>query len=121
MAKKRRLSPNDLAREKTYFANLKKIQGYAPHRTEYSVAEIEPVEERCDSLRELEAQKAAELKDIRDQIADADTSFVEKNDGAALQAASQFGEDSPEYQSLGRKRKSERKTGGRRSGKPVTN
>ena len=115
MAKNKRLSPNQLAEEKGYFANLKKVQGYAPHRPEYKVEAIQPVEDECDTLRELEAQKVAELKSIRDQIAAADTRFVEKNDGAALQTASQFGEDSAEYQSLGRKRKSERKTGGRRS------
>lgn len=116
MAKNKRLSPNELAKEKGYFANLKKIQDYAPHRAEYKVEAIEPVEGECDNLRELEAQKVAELKAVRDQIAAADTRLVEKNDGAAVQVASQFGEDSAEYQSLGRTRKSERKTGGRRSG-----
>ena len=114
MAKKRRLSPNRLAEEKSYFASLKKIQNYTPLRAEYKVTAIQAVEGEGDELRVLEAQKKAELDEIRDRIAEVDTSFVEKNDGAAIQVAAQYGEDSPEYQSLGRKRKSERKTGGRR-------
>lgn len=110
MAKKTRLSPNKLAKEKESFANLKAITGYSPARAEYEVAVIQPIVDAGDSLRVLEAQKKAELADIRDQIAAKDSEFVEKNDGAALQVAAQYGEDSPEYQSLGRKRKSERRT-----------
>jgi len=116
MAKKARLSPNKLAKEKGYFANLKQIAGYDPRKPEYEVAAIQPVADRLDASLERESQLMAELAQVRDSIAEDSTTFVEKNDGAALQVAAQYGEDSVEYQSLGRTRKSERKTGGRKSG-----
>lgn len=116
MARNRRLSPNRLAQEKAYFANLKAIAGYTPLRAEYKVAAIQPIADECDSLRVLETQKQAELNEIKDRIAASDTALVEKIDGSAGQVGAQFGEDSAEYASLGRKRKSERKTGGRKSG-----
>lgn len=115
MARNRRLSPNKLAQEKGYFANLKAIAGYTPLRAEFKVAEIQPIADECDSLRVLEAQKQAELDEIKDRIAASDTALMAKLDGAAGQVGAQFGEDSAEYASLGRKRKSERRTGGRRS------
>ena len=52
----------------------------------------------------------ARLAEVRDILAENGTLFVEKNDGSVIQVAAQYGEDSPEYQSLGRKRKSERGT-----------
>lgn len=116
MAKNKRLSPNDLAKEKGYFANLKKIEGYDPRNPAYTVEAIETVVERIDARLEREAQLLGELAEVRDFLAADCTTLVEKNDGAALQTAAQYGEDSTQYQSLGRKRKSERKTGGRRSG-----
>lgn len=115
MARNRRLSPNKLALEKGYFANLKAIAGYAPLRPEFKVTEIQPIADECDSLRVLETQKQAELDDIKDRIAASDTTFVARLDGSAGQIGAQFGEDSTEYQSIGRTRKSERKSGGRRS------
>lgn len=115
MARNRRLSPNKLALEKGYFANLKAIAGYSPARAEFKVEEIQPIADSCDSLRVLEAQKQAELDEIKDRIAASDTALMAKLDGAAGQCGAQFGEDSAEYASLGRKRKSERRTGGRRS------
>jgi len=110
VAKKKRLSPNKLAKEKGYFANLKKIVGYEPRKAEYEVAAIQPIVDRLDDSLEREAQLLAELATVRDSIAEDGTALSEKNDGAALQTAAQFGEDSPEVQSLGRTRKSERKT-----------
>lgn len=113
MAKKKRLSPNRLAQEKGYFANLKAIADYKPQRDEYKVEAIQPIEDEGDRLRTLEAQKLTELADIRDLLAENDGKFEEKLDGAAVQVAAQYGEDSPEYQSMGRTRKSERNSGRR--------
>lgn len=113
MAKNARLSPNKLAKEKENFASLKQITGYDPRKDEYKVANIQTVVDRLDASLEREAQLNAELDTLRDQIAADCTALSEKNDGAALQVAAQFGEDSNEYQSLGRKRKSERATGRR--------
>lgn len=111
MAKNTRLSPNKYAKEKAQFAALKKITDYEPRKEEYAVAAIEPVINGIDSKLEREAQILAELAALRDEIAADCTILVEKNDGAALQVAAQYGDDSTEWQSLGRTRKSERATG----------
>ena len=109
MAEKRRLSPNKLAELKASFAGLKSIAGYAPVKTEYSVASIQPVETAIDNLTTQEAQLAAQLADVRDQLADKGAQFTEKMKGAGQQVIGQFGDDSAELQALGRKRSSERK------------
>lgn len=110
MAKNKRLSPNELSREKGYFTNLKNISGYRSQNPAYEVAAIQPIEDLIESSLDEETRLVARLAEVRDIIAENSTKFVEKNDGAALQVAAQFGEDSPEYQSMGRTRKSERST-----------
>ncbi len=110
MARNKRLSPNQLTEEKGYFTNLKNIAAYKSQKPEYAVAAIQTVVDTLDSALTEETQLIARLAEVRDIIAANSTSFIEKNDGAVIQVAAQFGEDSPEYQSLGRKRKSERAT-----------
>lgn len=113
MAKNTRLSPNQLAKEKTYFENLKAIEGYRSQKPEYEVAAIQAVVTDLDASIARESTLLAELAEVRDIIAAKGTELVQKNDGSVIQVAAQFGEDSPQYQSLGRKRKSERRTGRR--------
>ena len=110
MAKNKRLSPNKLAKEKGYFTNLKNIAGYRSLKPEYEVAVIQVVEDELDDFLVEETQLLARLATVRDKIAERGTTFAEKNDGSVTQVAAQFGENSPEYQSLGRTRKSERST-----------
>lgn len=110
MAKKKRLSPNEITAEKGYFENLKNISGYTSQKPEYGVAAIQTVVNDLDAAIAEEAVLLTRLDEVRDIIADKSNSLSEKNDGAVIQVAAQFGEDSPEYQSLGRKRKSERST-----------
>ena len=108
MPKNRRLSPNQIAEEKRYFSNLKNITGYHSLKPDYEVTAIQTVVDELDAAIAEEPQLMARLAQFRDIIADKSCQLVEKNDGAVIQVAAQFGEDSPEYQSLGRKRKSER-------------
>ena len=110
MAKNKRLSPNQLAQELGYFTNLKNIAAYHSLKPEYEVASIQADVDALNAVLTEETRLLARLSQVRDIIAEKGTSIVQKNDGAAIQAAAQFGEDSPEYQSLGRKRKSERAT-----------
>lgn len=110
MAKKTRLSPNKLADLKADFAGLKTIGDYAPMNAEYKVSEIQPVETAIDELTEQEAQLVAQLGEVRDQIADKGTLFMQKMKGAGQQVIAQYGDDSPEIQKLGRVRSSERGT-----------
>lgn len=113
MAKKKRLSPNQLAKEKAYFENLKAMEGYRSQNPEYEIAAIQSVVDEVDETTAREATLLAEIAEVRDILAEKGTELAAKNDGAAIQVAAQFGEDSSQYQSLGRKRKSERLTRGR--------
>jgi hypothetical protein len=113
MAKNKRLSPNKLAELKGEFANLKTITDYTPLNDAYKVSAIDPVETALNTLLPQEAQIVAQLADIRDQIAAKGTEFAQKMKGARQQAIAQFGEDSPQIQSLGLKRSSEKLTGKR--------
>lgn len=110
MARNKRLSPNQLAQVKSEFAGLKTVAGYAPVNAEYKVNEIEPIETAIDELTGQEAQLLVQLADVRDQLAEKGTAFVQKMKGAAQQVTAQFGDDSAEIQALGRVRSSERGT-----------
>lgn len=113
MAKKKRLSPNEIAEERRNFENLKEIEDYRSQRPEYEVAAIQIVDDELDEALSEEAVLLKRLDEVRDTIAEKSNLLAEKMDGAVIQVAAQFGEDSPEIQSLGRKRKSERATGKR--------
>jgi ribosomal 50S subunit-associated protein YjgA (DUF615 family) len=115
MAKDKRLSPNQLAEEEGYFNNLKNISDYHSQNPDYAVAAIQPIVDTIRSATVEETQLLARLAEVRDILAKNGTLLVTKNDGAVIQVAAQYGEDSPEYQSLGRKRKSERGTSRKRS------
>lgn len=121
MAQNKRLSPNQLAEIKSNFAGLKQIQGYAPIKDDYKVTAIQPVETALDNLLLQEAQLERQLADVRDQIAEKSTDLVRRMNGAVQQVIAQFGDDSPELQALGRKRKSERATRRPKSGGGTTN
>lgn len=121
MTRRKRLSPNQLAEEKGYFSNLKNISAYRSLKPEYEVSAIQAVVDELDAAMTEEPQLMARLAAVRDIIAEKGYQLAEKNDGAVIQVAAQFGEDSPEYQSLGRKRKSERRTRRRSAGNGTGN
>lgn len=108
MAKKVRLSPNQLAKLKADFAGLRGIGDYAPQKSEFAVTAIQPIEDEIDQLLGQEAQMLADLDALRDKIAEKGTAFSQKMKGAAQQIIGQYGDDSPEIQAVGRKRSSER-------------
>ena len=117
MPKSKRLTPNKMAEVKASFEGLKSISDYAPIKNEFKTAEIKTVADSLDALLEQEAQILAQLGDVRDQIADQGTMFLQKMKGAAQQIIAQYGDDSAEIQKLGRIRSSERAT--RKPKKPI--
>ena len=114
MAKKRRLSPNALAKLKDDFAGLRGITDYRPTKSEYDVATIQTVDTTYDDLLDEEARAEAHLADVRNQIADNGTEYTLKMKGSRQQVIAQYGDDSPEFEAVGGKRTSNRRTGGRR-------
>jgi ribosomal 50S subunit-associated protein YjgA (DUF615 family) len=95
------------------FAGLKSIADYAPIKKEFEVVQIQPIEDALDTLLTEEAQLEAQLAALRDRIADKGYDLVQKMNGAAQQIIAQYGDDSPELQAIGRKRKSDRAVGRR--------
>ena len=121
MAQKKRLSPNQLAEIKSNFAGLKQISDYTSLKDEFKVEAIQTVETALDQLLVQEAQIETQLANLRDQIAEKGNELVQRMNGAAQQVIAQYGDDSPEIQALGRKRKSERATRRPKSGGGTTN
>ena len=115
MPKKRRLSPNALAKLKDDFAGLRGITDYRSSKADFEVPAIQAVDTAYDSLLDEEAQTEAHLADIRNQIADKGTEYTLKMKGSRQQVVAQYGDDSPEYETVGGTRTSNRRTGGRRS------
>lgn len=114
MARKKRLSPNQLADLKDDFAGLKTIQDYAPAKNEFKVATVQAVDNELDALLEGEAQAKVTLDNFRDRIADKGTEYTVKMKGVRQQVVAQYGDDSPEYEAVGGTRISNRRTGLRR-------
>lgn len=108
MAKRKRLSPNQLAVVKGRYATLKTFRDYESRKPEFSVAAIGQIDTDIDNLLEEEAQAKANLEDIRSRLADKGYEYTQATEGAGVQVKSQYGDDSPEYAAYGYKRSSER-------------
>jgi hypothetical protein len=111
MAKKKRLSPNQLAELKKDYAGLKTIDDYNPQKVEYKTEKVEEVDTKLDNLIDLRAQKKAELDNLDDEIADTGKDYTQVMKGARQQVVAQYGDDSPEYEAVGGTRISNRKSG----------
>jgi hypothetical protein len=114
MAKKKRLSPNQKAELKNDLAGLKTITDYKPTKDEFKTIEVETVDTHVDSVDEQIAQTEAHLADLRNQSADLGTLYVKKIKGVRQQVIAQYGDDSPEYETVGGKRTSNRRSPVRR-------
>ena len=116
MAKKKRLSPNQLAELKRDFAGLKTIENYESRNEDYKTEEIKIIDDRIDDLNDRRAQKKAELDDLDNQIADTGVEYQQRMKGVRQQVVGQFGDDSPEYEAVGGTRVSNRWSGLHRRG-----
>ena len=114
MAQKKRLTPNQKAELKGDLAGLKTVSGYKSAKAEFNLAEVVTVDEQLDGVDEQISQAEAQLADLRNQAADLGASYTQKVKGMRQQIVAQFGDDSPEYETVGVKRTSNRKTPARR-------
>lgn len=120
MPQKKRLSPNQKAELKGDLAGLKGISGYSPTRDEFKTAVIEAVETELDGLDEQIDALEAQLTELKNRSADKGELFKAKIKGARQQVVAQFGDDSPEYEATGGTRLSNRSSGLKRGGTPVS-
>ena len=109
MARKKRLTPNQRAELKDDLAGLKSISNYNPAKPEFRAEIVEGYDNELDELEIQIAQTEAHLSDLRNQAADKSVQLLKGMKGARQQVIAQFGDDSPEYESVGGTRTSNRR------------
>jgi hypothetical protein len=106
----KRLRPSDLQTD-TYTLNaLQGIVDYSPAKPELSISNLLTVQQSMQEKQQIETQKEGEMKAARDNAVKAERAFHEAILSVKDQIRAQFGSDSDEYQSIGMKKKSERKS-----------
>ena len=113
----KRLNPAALDADKTAFAALQSIVGYAPANPAYTLAALSAAHSTLTAAQEAEAQAQAAAAAARDEAAAREWAFHNLMLGAKDQVVAQFGRDSNEVQSVGRKRASEYKPRARKAQK----
>jgi hypothetical protein len=113
----RRIPPSQITEDGKDFAALKAISNYAPANSDYTVAAIEQAYQELQSARTAEVQADVAAKAARDKVVEKQANFHGLIIGARDQVMAQFGRNSDQAQSVGRKKPSEYKTPQRRSKK----
>jgi hypothetical protein len=113
----KRLSPSVLEADKTAFAALQAITNYAPVNPAYTTAAVAAAHDELLAAHTTEAQAAAALAAARDNAVAKEWNFHNTMLSVKDHATAQFGRNSNEVQSLGRKKPSEYKP---RKRKPKT-
>jgi hypothetical protein len=91
---------------------LDAIEGinYVSSKPELSLDRLRTLQQAMRDSKKTEVQKVGEAKAARDNAVDAEWAFHEAILAAKDQVRAQFGVNSNEYQSIGLKKKSERKS-----------
>ena len=105
----KRIKSDVLDQDRKSLDALKVIAGYKPANEDYTLALVKAGYDSQDSLKTLETQAEQAYKTARDNAVAAEWAFHQLVLGAKDQVSAQFGRDSNEFQSLGLKKKSERK------------
>jgi len=116
----KRLSPSVLDSDKTAFAALQAITNYAPANSAFSTAAITTAHAELLAAQTTEAQTAAAAAAARDNAVAKEWNFHNLMLGTKDQVTAQFGRNSNEVQSLGRKKPSEYKARTRKPKTPKT-
>jgi hypothetical protein len=110
-----RLNAANLEADRTSFAALQAVAGYAPANPAYAIAAITAAQNELTAAQQAEAQAAAALATARDETVAKEWAFHNLVLGAKDQVKAQFGRDSSEVQAVGLKRVSEYKPRQRKS------
>jgi len=113
----RRLSPSEIAEDEETFAALKAITDYAPANPAYSIAAIEQAYQELQAARTAEVQADAAAKAASDNLVQKQSKFHDLVLASKDQVTAQYGRNSDQAQSIGRKKPSEYKTPQRKSKK----
>jgi len=105
----RRLKPSLVQEDKDALAAIVTMTGYQPSNAAYALQKLQAAAAAMTAAQDDETQKAAAAKAARDDAAAKEWEFHKLVLGAKDQVIAQFGRDSNEAQSVGLKKKSERK------------
>jgi len=110
----KRISPDNLTADEAAFIAIEALGNYQPARGAYNKVNLVACRDAMEAARELEVKAENNLKAARDDAVASEWEFHNSILGAKVQVIAQYGDDSNEVQALGLKKKSERKSPGRR-------
>ena len=105
----KRLKPELISEDTTAYQAWQAIPGYQPNNPDYAAAVVKSNRTDLESAQLAEAQAKAAFDAARDNVVKAEWSFHNLMLGVKDQVIAQYGKDSDQVQSLGLKKKSERK------------
>jgi hypothetical protein len=111
-----RIKPSLLAIDLETYAAMQNLSNYAPANPAYDKATNTTRYNDMIAKQQREAQLAGELAAARDDRVGSEWAFHNGMLGTKDQVAAQYGTDSNEYQSIGRKKKTEYKSPKRKGG-----
>lgn len=110
----RRIPPGTLQADLESYAALQAVESYAPLNGKCELGALATLKQKMETRQTAETQAAGALATARDMAAETEWEFHEVITLAKTQVEAQFGPNSNELQSLGRKKKSERARPARR-------
>jgi hypothetical protein len=116
----RRLKPSILITDRDSLTALQSVNGYAPANQSYTLAALNTLKTALEAAQTAETHAAAAAAAARDDATAQEWAFHNAVIGMRDQVVAQFGRDSNEAQTIGRKKESERKSPVRASKKGPT-
>ena len=106
----KRLNPKLLASDETAVNAIEEMSDYSPSNTDFTREKIAVARSIMDTKHKLETQAKDAYDAARDAAAKAEWAFHNIRIGASDQVVAQYGRDSDQGASVGRKKSSERKS-----------
>lgn len=111
----KRLPSTVLQADLDSFAALQAINTYNPINSNYNLESITEIKDQMEESHTIETQALAAANSARDNATAREWEFHERMLGAKDQVKAQFGVNSNELQAIGLKKKSDYKTGRRKT------
>lgn len=112
----KRLKADDLSKDVDNLQTLTDLTNYSPNNSNYTLAKVQDTHDAMVTLQKAEKTANDAAKKARDNATAAEWAYHNAMLSVKSQIESQYGDDSNELQSFGIKKKSERKSPGRRKG-----
>lgn len=117
----RRIPTKILEEDRYALIGLQSLDSYTPANSNFDTATLTTLHSQMLAVQSELISTMQRIDALRDKVADAENAFHNGIQGAKNQVIAQYGDDSLEIQTLGRKRKSERRRPSRRTSTPSKN